>query len=124
MVPGDSLALWPDVFHLTFVSNPGVAFGLLAGNQLILAMFSLAVTVAIICYGPWYTRDIPHAGWFLGLLAGGALGNAIDRLFRGEVTDFLDFRIWPVFNLADCAIVVGAGLLLLNIIRYSQGARG
>ena len=118
LVPGESLGLWPGVFHLTRVSNPGAAFGMLAGHHLVLAFLSLVVTATIIYWGPKFARDIVYAPWSLGLLVGGAAGNLVDRVVWGEVTDFFDFRIWPVFNIADCAIVVGAGLLLVSVIRY------
>lgn len=113
MVPGESLPVWPGVFHLTHVRNPGAAFGLFPGWQGML----LLVAVAVILLALWGVpalasrcRLAPAAG---GLMAGGALGNLVDRLSSGLVTDFLDFRVWPVFNLADAFIVAGAGLLIL-----------
>jgi signal peptidase II len=95
------------------VTNTGIAFGLFRewGSVLV------AVAVVVIAFLLLYTRQLATARWpvqiALGLQLGGAFGNLLDRLRFGFVTDFLDFKFWPVFNLADSAIVVGMVLLLL-----------
>ena len=117
---GDSIAVLPPIFHLTYIQNPGAAFGLLAHQT----EFFIAVTVIILAAIFWAYRQL--AGdrlWMrvsLGLVAGGALGNLIDRVRVGKVIDFLDFRIWPVFNFADMAIVVGAALLIWGMWRWEE----
>jgi signal peptidase II len=107
-------------FSLVFVRNRGVSFGLFNGDSPANAMlFSLvaAVVVAGLMVWLWRTSSL-LVGLALGLIAGGAVGNVIDRLRFGAVTDFLDFH-WgewhfPAFNLADSAITVGVGLLVID----------
>ncbi len=105
-----SLPVIRGVLYLTHVGNPGAAFGLLA-NQ---TGFFVAVTLAVVGLILYYARQVKDAGSLmhvsLGLQLGGALGNLLDRLRFGRVTDFVDFRVWPVFNLADSAIVIGVAL--------------
>ncbi len=100
-------------FTFTHVTNTGIAFGLFRewGSVLI------AVAVVVIAFLLLYTRQLVTARWpvqiAMGLQLGGAFGNLIDRIRFGSVTDFLDFKFWPVFNLADSAIVVGMLLMLV-----------
>lgn len=117
-VPGESLKVIPKVFHLTFVLNPGAAFGLLAGRTWIFVVTALLVVGGVI-YGQF---RIPKKEVLLrlaiGMIGGGALGNLYDRLVIGRVVDYLDFQIWPfVFNFADSMIVIGVGLLMLKLYR-------
>ncbi len=99
----------PNIFHLTLVHNAGVAFGLLQGCGLLITLVTCAVIV-----GLWWSRLFTLS---TGLILGGAIGNLIDRLRIGAVIDFLDFRIWPVFNLADSCITVGAVLMAWQILK-------
>lgn len=108
-------------FYLTLVKNPGIAFGLLPQYSRIFVYLSFATIAAIIFfYRKVFSRGRAHqiAG---GLILGGAAGNLIDRILRGHVVDFLDFRWgdyrWPAFNLADSAICVGVGLLMVLILK-------
>ena len=110
----------PGVIELTFTTNPGGAFGLFGGAAWLFVLASVVVIVAVVAS----SRNLPSrlAAVSLGLVLGGALGNLTDRVLRGpgfsgEVVDFIDFQIWPVFNLADSAIVIGAALLLLSSFR-------
>jgi len=112
MSPAQSLPLIPNVFHLTYVQNTGAAFGLMKGQQVLFIIFSILVMGWIIQM--WVThppRDRIHL-WSWSLIFGGALGNLIDRLRLGYVVDFLDLRVWPVFNIGDSAITIGVGLLM------------
>jgi signal peptidase II len=111
----------PPVFNLSMVWNRGVSFGLLRADQDLarwgLAAFALAVAVAL----GVYVRKAEHwlTGVALGLVIGGALGNLIDRVRFGAVTDFLDFSglYFPwVFNVADCGVSVGIALVLLESV--------
>jgi signal peptidase II len=99
--------------YLTLVENSGAAFGLFPGSSLLLAWLSLAVGIACLYY---LSRRPPRLQEFaLSLVASGALGNAIDRLGRGRVIDYIDLGPgrFPVFNLADACVVVGVLLLIL-----------
>lgn len=120
--------------YLVLVRNPGAAFSLATGMTWLLTLVALAVVVAIIRLAP----RLRSAGWALGLglVLGGALGNLVDRFLRapgplrGHVIDFLsllapDGSVWPVFNLADSAIVCGGVLLVLLTVlgRDYNGSR-
>lgn len=116
MAPGASVPVIPGVFHITYVLNPGAAFGILEHQRWFFVAVALLL-VAVIAY--LYPR-IP-AGYGLlrlgiALQTGGAAGNAIDRLKTGYVVDFFDFRVWPVFNVADMAIVGGVALIVYSIL--------
>ena len=104
--------------RLTHVTNTGAAFGLFPDQSLVLLVTTLVGVAAIVLYYLYPPVDTPFLTLSLGLQLGGAMGNLVDRVFLGHVTDFLDFRVWPVFNVADSAIVVGVvvlgGFLLLN----------
>ena len=113
--PGDSLELIPGVFHLTYVRNPGAAFGILANKTTFFIVVS-AIMIVLILFGRRFfsTRRIAiHLAFALQM--GGALGNLIDRVRFGYVIDFFDLRVWPVFNVADMAIVAGMILLLISL---------
>ena len=108
-------------FQLTLVRNPGAAFSFATGATILFTCVAAAAVIAII----FYSRKLTSQGWAttLGLLLGGVLGNLTDRLFRspgflkGEVIDWLELTHWPVFNLADSAIVVAAFLAIVLSIR-------
>ena len=110
---GESLPLLPGIFHLTLVRNPGIAFGLFAGQGgMVLGLALLLVAVLVVTVKSKPSAWPLPVSWAMGLILGGALGNLLDRLRFGAVVDFLDFRVWPVFNLADSCITVGAALIL------------
>ena len=116
MVPGESIPIIRNVFHITYVMNPGAAFGLFAYRTRYFILVTIAVVAAIVLFGRVLSRDNRWLQMSLGLQLGGALGNLADRLAVGMVTDFLDFRIWPVFNLADTAIVIGVALFAVEVL--------
>lgn len=115
-VPGETLKVIPKIFHLTYVLNPGAAFGLMAGRTWIFVVTAFLVVGGVI-YGQFrIPREETFTRLALGMIGGGALGNLYDRLFIGRVVDYLDFQIWPyVFNFADSMIVVGVGFLVLAL---------
>ncbi len=120
-IPGETLIVIPKVFHLTFVLNPGAAFGLMAGHTWIFVVTALVVLGGVI-YGQF---RIPHREKLtrlaIGMIGGGALGNLYDRLVIGRVVDYLDFQIWPfVFNFADSMIILAVGLLMFLIYREEK----
>ncbi|MDF2635186.1 MAG: Lipoprotein signal peptidase [Pelosinus sp.] len=116
MVLGMSIPVIEDVFHITYVLNPGAAFGLFEHQTL----FFLVVAVCLVASAIYFYPRIPQQYRLLrmgtGLLVGGAIGNVIDRIKTGYVVDFFDFRIWPVFNIADTAIVCGVGCIIFTMI--------
>ncbi len=98
------------IFNLTLVHNKGAAFGILKDQTLLLIFTSIFAIILIY----FVLRDKSHHKGIiisLSLILAGAFGNLIDRLFYGYVIDFLDFLIWPVFNVADSSITIGAILL-------------
>ncbi len=107
--------------QLTFVRNPGAAFSFATSATLFLSLFALAVILLITYFAP----RIVHRGWalVLGLLLGGVLGNLSDRIFRapgflrGHVIDWIALPHWPIFNVADSAIVVAAGISVILSVR-------
>lgn len=119
-LPGESVALVPQIFHLTYVLNPGAAFGMLEGSRWLFVLIALGV-VGGICF---LREEIAsHGAWCrygAALFGGGALGNLIDRARQGKVIDFFDFRVWPVFNVADIAICVGVGCIIWSILRRER----
>lgn len=120
MTEGQSLPVVEGIFHWTYVLNPGAAFGMMAHNRVLF----LAVGVAVVAAVWYFRRDILAEGPLVrsgaALFLGGALGNLWDRVQTGLVVDFFDFRVWPVFNVADIAICVGAALVVLGIFRKEK----
>jgi signal peptidase II len=114
---GESVPVIENIFHLTYILNPGAAFGMFEGSRWFFVVIAICVLGGI-----WYMRDeINEGGWMMqygaALFGGGAIGNLIDRTRSGLVIDFFDFRIWPVFNVADIAICVGVAMILWKILQ-------
>ena len=119
MVPPRIIPVFPS-FNLTLVYNPGVSFGQMGWlGPWVLSALAIAISAALVV---WLRRaETALLGVALSFVIGGAVGNVIDRLRFGAVVDFLDFYVpgtgwphWPAFNLADSAIVVGVGLIILD----------
>lgn len=117
MYMGQSIPIVKDVLHLTYIVNPGAAFGMLENQHWIFILVAIALMLVFACFYKRIQRENIWVRCGSGLLLGGAAGNLLDRIQTGLVIDFLDFRIWPVFNLADVAICVGAGMLIYDIWR-------
>jgi len=121
----DSISVIPGFFRITHIENRGAAFGLFSESPSewkisLLILFSL-VALLIVSTLLWKnSHSLTTTGIGLALILGGAIGNLWDRLVSGHVVDFLLFYIgqyqWPAFNIADSAIVVGAGLLVFEIL--------
>jgi signal peptidase II len=118
--PAQTVPLIPPVLHLTYVQNTGMAFGLFQGALGWLALCSIGVSAWLVLElrrrqaKPWPMQ------WGLMLVLSGAIGNLIDRVWLGYVVDFIDLRVWPVFNLADSCITIGVGLLLWHSLFTSR----
>lgn len=113
-------------FHITLVKNAGAAFGMFQGGRVFFIVASIAAVVLISLVAFRLPRGENLRRLLLGMILGGAIGNLIDRMLYGEVIDFLQigFRghYWPVFNVADMAVTIGAALLVLFALR-SSGTR-
>ncbi|MBI3976121.1 MAG: signal peptidase II [Armatimonadetes bacterium] len=118
---GGSVTVIPGVLSLTHVQNTGIAFGLLRGLPLPVLLLAALTVVFLLIYnwtrpGGGGPRDLAGRA-ALGCLLGGAAGNLVDRVRLGYVIDYLDLHVWPVFNLADAAVVFGGVLLLVAAVR-------
>ena len=117
---GQSIPVIYEIFHITYVQNRGAAFNMLTGQGLILILVpAIAIIIAV-----WFMEKNLKDHWTLIsaliLIIAGGIGNLIDRSLMGFVTDMFDFRFWPVFNVADIAVCVGAGLLVLYTLFFSD----
>jgi len=118
LASSESHVLIPGFLYLTYSTNQGAAFGLFGGSQpWILASSVLLISVTFLWYIRTRTRtDQKPVALGLVLVMAGAMGNLVDRVRLGYVVDFIDFRVWPIFNLADCAITAGAVLVLSSLV--------
>jgi signal peptidase II len=123
---GPSTPVVPGLLYLTYVHNLGSAFGQLQGSGPLLVIAALVAVFGILSYRARLLRKSapPHPllVWGLALPLGGAIGNMLDRAFLGHVVDFLDLRVWPIFNVADSAISLGACALALFFLVVSKPA--
>lgn len=125
---GESIPLLKDVLHFTYILNEGAAFGMLADHRWVFLILSTVAVLGITAYLVLRSRKLGVLfGVSLSMIAGGGIGNMIDRIWNGEVLgsgaviDFIDFcafpQIWTwIFNVADAAVCVGAGLIFLSIL--------
>ncbi|HEY6568409.1 MAG TPA: signal peptidase II [Actinomycetota bacterium] len=122
-LPGEPIEVIPGVFTLRFTTNSGGAFSIGGSTPWIFATATIVVSIVIVATA-FRHRSILTA-IALGLILGGALGNLTDRIargpaFSGKVVDFVDLHVWPIFNMADSAIVVGAVLLAIGSFRSDR----
>lgn len=117
MEHGQSLPILDGVFHLTFVKNTGAAFSNFQDQRWGLIIITTIVLIVLIIF---FVKNIHKEHWSLllatALIIGGGLGNLLDRIILGYVVDMFDFQFWPVFNIADMAVVTGCCFLILNVI--------
>lgn len=116
---GESFVVIHNVLHMTLVHNPGIAFGMFKNHGLVFIIIPL-IMIALLIYNFYhykYNNEKLSRLYVVAvsLILAGAIGNLIDRILYGYVIDFIDLRIWPVFNIADSAITIGACLLLWRI---------
>ena len=108
----ESIPIIKNIFHFTYITNTGSAFSMFQGYNIFFMIFSAIVICAILYYIRKIKENEKLLQFAFGLLLAGTVGNLIDRIFFGAVTDFLDFRIWPVFNIADSAVTISVILLI------------
>lgn len=128
----ESISILPNFFNFTYVRNFGAAFGFLSNTHEGFRTIFFAVMPVVACLTILtLIRNVQNNDFVqilaLSLIMGGALGNYINRMYHGYVIDFLDFHWfyrwnWPAFNIADCAIVIGVGVLLLQILKNKRHA--
>ncbi|MBY6036167.1 signal peptidase II [Fictibacillus nanhaiensis] len=120
---GQSIPVIDQVFYITSHRNRGAAFGILQDQRYFFILITIVVVGAVVYYLQKHATD-KLLKFALALVLGGALGNFIDRLLRGEVVDFLDTYIgsydFPIFNIADSALVVGVGLIFIQSFMESK----
>lgn len=124
IAPHESYPVLRPILSITHVQNPGAAFGLFAHQTPLFVGITLIILALAIIYRKRIAREpLPvRVGLALGL--GGAMGNFADRVRTGYVVDFLELPFWPVFNIADVAIVVGVGLLIWNTLSADRRRAG
>jgi signal peptidase II len=126
----ESVSVFENFFHITYVRNKGAAFGILADNTFRVPFFIAVAGIAAIGI-IWYLHKLSNGQTLhvlaLSLVFSGAVGNLIDRIRLGEVIDFLDVHWyqhhWPAFNVADSAICIGVGLLLIDMWRQESAKK-
>ncbi|MDF2546854.1 MAG: lspA [Anaerosolibacter sp.] len=116
LLENESIPIIHNIFHITYVHNYGAAFGILRNQKLFFIIMTLAVVIGTFFFLRTQEKVHPAMKFSLTLIIAGAIGNLIDRIQFGYVRDFFDFRVWPVFNIADMAIVCGAILLSYYMI--------
>ncbi len=113
----ESIPVIQDVFHITYIHNTGAAFSIMEGKISILILLPLVMIIAAVIFMViMRKKGHPVMMTSVALVAGGGIGNLIDRVVQGYVVDYLDFRVFPIFNLADIAVCVGCGLLIIYVL--------
>jgi signal peptidase II len=118
---GQNYEIIPGYFNVTLVKNAGAAFGMFQGARAFFVVASIVAVVLIVYLGIRLPREQRRRRFLLGLILGGAVGNLIDRVASGQVIDFVQIGVaghyWPVFNVADAGVTIGAALLILYALR-------
>lgn len=121
LAEGESVAIAENFFHLTLVHNTGGAFGIMRGRPHIFTAAAMIFIPAALFYTVSKWHIMPRIEKIaISFIAGGALGNLTDRLRYGYVIDFIDLRVWPVFNIADSFITVGTLMLIVSLLISPQ----
>jgi signal peptidase II len=121
---GQNYELIPGYFNIALVKNAGAAFGMFQGARVFFVIASSIAVVLIVYLGLRLPKEQRSRRVLLGLILGGAVGNLIDRVASGQVTDFIQIGVaghyWPVFNIADMGVTIGACLLILYAMRTNR----
>ena len=114
---GESVSVIQNVFHLTYIINRGAAFGMLANQRWFFLVVAFILMIVYAIYHKKVNRGPISLRIGSALLISGAIGNGIDRYVLHGVVDFFDFRIWPIFNVADIGICVGVACIIYHLLR-------
>jgi len=115
LAPAGSLPVINGVMSLTYVQNTGVAFGFLRGHRPLLILIGVLVCLVVAYFDQRLGKEDRFFKFCLAMILGGSLGNLSDRIFLGYVVDYIDFRVFPVFNFADMAINSGVFLIFYKM---------
>lgn len=120
LMPVGTFSIIKDIIHLTYVENRGIAFGMFSGGRVVFIIVSLVV-LAVLGVVVCRTKEELRSKWMktgVALIFSGAIGNLIERIYKGYVVDFIDFKVidFPVFNIADIAVCTGAALLVIHFL--------
>lgn len=123
LAPGESIPVIHNVLHMTMVRNTGIAFGFFKDQGIVFIIIPIIAIILLVFNIYYYKQNNealshPYIIAF-SLILGGAIGNLIDRIAYGYVIDFIDLRVWPVFNIADSAITIGAFIVALKCFQLS-----
>ena len=118
--PDQSVMIAGDIMRFTYVANRGAAFGILQDRTAFFVIVGVGVIAVILASYRYFPVTGSLLNLALGLQLGGAVGNLVDRVRYGYVVDFIDVSVWPVFNLADSAIVIGVGILAFRLLQREQ----
>lgn len=127
--PEGGIELVPGYFSLVYTSNAGAAWGMFAGQRVLLSLLGVAALFCIVYFRRALGLDRTFLRFVFGLISGGIAGNLVDRILFGRVTDFLDFHLrdfyrWPTFNIADSAMVVGVALYIVYALFHREEESG
>ncbi|MBT2756086.1 signal peptidase II [Mesobacillus foraminis] len=124
---GESIQIIENFLYITSHRNRGAAWGILEGQMWFFYIITSIVVVTLVYYIQKEAKGKRLLGTSLAFMLGGAIGNFIDRIFRGEVVDFINTYIFgydfPIFNIADSALVIGVGILMLQMLREEREAK-
>lgn len=124
LTPGETLPVLREILSLTLVTNTRGAFGIVGWPPVVFVICTAILVILLTLYSRRVKGNHLSVLLSLGLISGGACGNAADRIMLGYVVDFIDVHVWPVFNVADMAISVGVGWLILQTLLTRDEAHG
>lgn len=123
LMPIGSHPFIPGLIEFNYTTNPGIAFGMLGGKGWFFIPVSFLAIILTVFFLIRFRKSIsPLLSAAVAMVAGGGIGNQIDRIFKGEVVDFLNFQFidFPVFNVADCFVTIGCSLAIISLIFFDR----
>lgn len=121
---GETLPIISDIFHLTYVRNRGAAFSIFENIEIVTILIPIIIIILAIAFLIYYKNKISKVMLIsMSLIIAGGLSNLIDRVIFGYVTDMIDFRFFPVFNIADIAVTLGCILIIISLFIPFNGEK-